>query len=259
MRIVVCLKRVFDPATVHVSSRGELDTRDGVHTSNAADLCALEEALRLKDAQGAEAIVLTLGNPEAEDVLHEALALGADRAILLSDPVFTGSDAHAVSYALAQAITTIGSVDLVLAGTRSWDDSGGQVGPQIAEMLEWPQITGGLGLEVADGRASAIQSLEDGDHRLTVPLPAVVTVPAQSNVPRLATAPSIMNVYKSAVETWTAGDVGADPARLGEDGSLTVVRRAFAPEAQARGDILPGTPHEAAQALASRLRKRGFI
>ncbi len=93
MRIVVCLKQVYDPATVRVSSRAELDTRDGVLTTNAADLCALETALALKDMQAAEVIAVTLGTASAEDVVLQALALGADRAILLSDPLFAGSDA----------------------------------------------------------------------------------------------------------------------------------------------------------------------
>jgi electron transfer flavoprotein beta subunit len=260
MRIVVCIKQVFDPATIRVSSRGDLVTREGVRIINPADLCALEEALKLKDAEGAEVVTLTLGGPEAEDALREALAMGADRAVLLSDPAFAGGDAHAVSYALAQAVRAIGDADLVLTGADSLDDGGGQVGLLMAAELGLTQITGGLALAVSAGRASAIQRFETGDRRLSVPLPAVVTIPENSNVPRLALAASIMNVYSQAsVQTWSAADIGADAARLGSEGSLTTVRRAFPPEPQPAGEILSGSAAEAAQALAARLRARGLI
>jgi len=264
MRIVVCIKQVFDRATIRVSSRGELDTREGERVINPADLCALEEALRIKDAQPAEVIALSLGGAEVEDALREALAIGADRAVLLSDALFAGSDAQAVAYVLARAIQTIAAggqgVDLILAGSASADSGDGQVGVAIAEMLGLPQITDARFLDVTDKQATATQSLEDGDRRISVPLPAVVTVPRRSNVPRLAAVASIMNVYSQrTVEKWRAADIELDLARLGTAGSPTVVRRSFPPEPQSKGDILTGTPRQAATALVARLRKRGLI
>ena len=260
MRIVVCIKQVLDHATIRVSSRGELDTRDGVLVINAADLCALEAALTLRDAHGGDVIALTLGAPEAEDALREALAIGADRAILLNDALFDGSDARAVSYALAQAVRKIGEVDALLAGVASSDVCGGEVGPTMAELLAWPHITGAVCLEVAGKRATAVQSLEDGDRKISVPLPAVVTIARDSNTPRLAPVASIMNAYAvGALSTWSAEDIAADAARLGAAAALTVERRSLAPEAAAKGDLLTGTAREAAQALAARLRRRGFI
>ncbi len=260
MRIVVCMKQIIDPATVRLSSRGELVTQDAVRTANPADLCALEEALRLKDEQGAEVIVLSLGGPQAEDVLREALAMGADRAVLLSDSAFADSDAHAVSYALARAIETIGGVDLVLAGSRSADDGGGQVGSQIAEHLGQPQVTSAWKLDVAEGRASAVRDFEEGPRRLSVPLPAVLTIREQANVPRLAPADRIMNVYKDGMlDVWGARDIGADMSRVGAAGSATTVRRMFGPEPEARGEILGGTTTEAVRAVVARLRKRGLL
>ena len=276
MRIVVCIKQVFDPATIRVSSRGDLVTQEGVRVINPADLCAMEEALKLKDTQGdavgVEVIALTLdtrmGSPEADDALREALAMGADRSVLLSDAAFAGGDAQAMSYALAQAVRTLGDVDLVLAGARSLDsdgdnggsDCGASLGPLIAGHLGVSQITAAVALAISLGRASAIQRFETGDRRVSVPLPAVVTIPAHSNVPRLAPAASIMNVYKQGrVQTWLAADIGADAAHLGSEGSLTVVRRTFPPEPPPAGEILAGSAAEAAQALAARLRTRGFI
>jgi electron transfer flavoprotein beta subunit len=258
MRIVVCLKQVLDPASVRVSSRGELDVRDGVLTTNAADLCALEEALRLKDTQGSRVIALTLGEATASDVLHEALAMGADEAVLLSDPTFAGSDAFAVAYVLSLGVSKIGQVDLVLCGSRSWDDLGGQVGPQVAELLGWAQITSACDLQVASGHVSATQQLDDGDRRLTLPLPAVASVEALANTPHLPTAVAIMHPQMSIV-TWSAADLGSDPQRTGAAGSLTTVRRAFAPDAHVRGEILSGSAIEAARALVAHLRQRGII
>ena len=258
MRIVVCLKQVYDPTTVRVSSRAELDTRDGVLTTNAADLCALETALAVKDMQAAEVIAATLGTARAEDVLLQALALGADRAILLNDPLFAGSDAGVVGYALARAIARLGDVDLVLAGACSWDDNSCLVGPYIAEHLGWSQITCASDVTVAGGRASALRSMEDGNILVSVPLPAVVTV-LPTIRPRLATAARIMVCGKRQIERWSAADIGADPSFLGVAGSLTVVRRVFAPEAQTRSSVLDGTAHDAARALAARLRLRGLI
>ena len=259
MRIVVCLKQVFDAQSVRVSSRGELDTRDGVRVANPADLCALETALSLKDAQGAEVIAITLGDASAQDVLRLALAMGADRGILLSDPLFTGSDAGAVAYALAQAIRCIGDVDLVLAGASSWDDNGGQVGPHIAELLGCSQITFGGAVEVTDGAVSADRSSEDGDVRVSAPLPAVVTIVHRSNIPRLAHAGRIMTAGECIIEAWDAAAIAADPALLGASGSRTSVLRTFAPEAHARGDVLEGAPRDAARALVAHLRQRGLI
>jgi electron transfer flavoprotein beta subunit len=259
MRIVVCLKQVLDLSTVRVSSRGELDTREAAKTTNPADLCALEEALTIKEAQAAEVIALTLGDADAEDVLREALAVGADRAILLCDDAFAGCDAHGVSHALAGAVATIGGVDLVLTGDRSSDDGGGQVGAHIAEELGWAQLTAAHALDVAGGRATAVQVLEDGCRHVSVPLPAVVSVANVGSRPRLAHIASIMNAYRrSTVDTWSAADIRAALPPAG-GAALTVVRRTFAPDAHDKGDIIAGTPADAARSLVSRLRQRSII
>lgn len=259
MRIIVCLKQVLDPASVRVSSRGELDTRDGAAVTNRADLCALEWALALRDAHDAEVIALTLGTAGAEDVLREALAMGAQRGVLLCDECFVGCDAAAVSYVLAQAIRTIGDGDLVLAGARSSDDGGGQVGPHVAELLGWPQVTAAVALALADGQAHAVKRFEEGERRISVALPAVITVEPGAATPRLAHAASIMNAYSAALTVWSAHDIAAEPARLGSQAALVVERRAFAPEAAEKGEVLTGTTRQATAALVARLRKRGLI
>jgi electron transfer flavoprotein beta subunit len=259
MRIVVCLKQVFDPQSVRVSSRGELDARDAVRVANAADLCALETALRVKYAQGAHVIAMTLGDATAEGVLRQALAMGADGAVLLCDQLFTGGDAGAVAYALAQAVRHIGAVDVVLTGACSWDDNSGQVGPHIAELLGWAQITFAYTVELAGGAVSANRRGEDGSERASVPLPAVVTVVPATILPRLGHAARIMTPNERGVDVWDAAAIAADPALLGARGSLTTVLRRFAPEAHTKGDVLDGAPRDAARTLAAHLRQRGLI
>jgi electron transfer flavoprotein alpha/beta subunit len=260
MRILVYLKQVFDPATIRVSSRGDLATQDGVRIINAASLCALEEALRLKDSANAEVTVLTLGGTEEEDALREGLAMGADKAILLSDPAFSGGDASATSYAVAQAVRTAGNIDLVLSGDGSAEDESGPICPAVAEMLGWPQITAALSLSTVGGHATACQALEDGDRRISVPLPAVVTIGEHANAPRLAPVASIMTVYaERTVEKWNAAGIAADTGKIGAAGSPTEVRRRFAPDPLPKADILAGTPQEAARALVARLRRRNLL
>ena len=259
MRIIVCMKQVLDMASVRVSSRGELDVRDGVHVANPADLCALEWALSLADTHGAEVIALTLGDAGADDVVREALAMGAQRAVLLCDAAFAGSDAAAVSFALAQAVLKTGDCDLLLAGARSSDDGGGQVGPHMAELLGWPHVTDAYNLAIQDGRVSAVKRFEDGNRRMSAPLPAVVTVSERSITPRIAHAAAIMNACDATVTTWTAQDIGAGAERLGPHAALVAERRAFAPEITTKGDVLPGGAGEAAATLVARLRKRGLI
>lgn len=260
MRIVVCIKQILDPATVRVTSRGDLSTQDGERIINPADLCALEEALKLKDALGAEVIALTLGAAEAEDALREALSMGADRAVLLTGEALAGGDAAAAGYVLARAVATLDQVDLILVGERSGDDAGNQVGPAMAEHLGLPQIRCARRLAVGNGEVSAQKSFEDGHRRLSAALPCLITIATHSNRPRLATAANIMNVYtQTTIETWDAAAIGADPALVGAAGSPTTIRRSFPPEAMSKGELLAGAPHVAAQALVARLRKRGLI
>jgi electron transfer flavoprotein beta subunit len=260
MRVIVILRQVFDPATIRVSSRGDLATQEGVLVIGAASLCALEEALKLKDSTPAEVVALALSDQATRDALFEALAMGADRAVLLSDAALDGSDDSGVAHALARAVSVLGPADLVLAGDRSPEDEAGPIGPAVAENLGWPQISAALSLSVSGGRAVALQALEDGERRISAPLPAVITVSARTNVPRLPTVASIMGVYASgAVETWSAAEIGADSSRMGRAGALTTVRRRFAPEPWPKNDILSGSPQQAASALVARLRRRGIL
>jgi electron transfer flavoprotein beta subunit len=260
MHVLVFLRQVYDPATIRVSSRGDLATQEGVRIVNATSLCALEEALKLKDTSHAGITVLTMGRPEAEDALHEALAMGADRAIMLCDAALDGSDDGAAACALAGAVSRAGNVDLVLAGDRSPEDDSGPIAPAVAEILGWPQITAAAGLRVAAGRAAAGQALEDGDRRISVPLPAVVTVCEHSNVPRLAPVAGIMSAYSEhTVEKWSIADIGVDANKVGTAGSSTSVQRQFAPDPWPKSDITAGTPQESARALAARLRRRGLV
>lgn len=273
MRIVVCIKQVLDPATLRVTSRGALAIEEATRIANAADLCALEEALALKDKHKVEIVALTLGAAAADDVLRLALAMGADRAVRLHDASFMFGDAHAAGYALARAVTAIGAVDLVLAGARSLDSASGVVGAEIASTVGWPLITSGRRIALAGRRASAVQTFEDSSQRTTTGLPAVITVAADSNQPRLPTVADIMTAYRQApspllfagetgqarLQVLSAEDIVADRERSGAAGARTVQRRTFPEDAAAKGDVLSGTPAESAALLTQRLRRRGYV
>ena len=208
-RIVVLVKQVPDTANV----TGEAMKEDGTINRaalpavfNPEDLNALEEALRLKDRRGARVTVLTMGPPSAAQVLRESLYRGADEVVLLSDRAFAGADTLATSYALAQAIGQLGRVDLVLCGRQAIDGDTAQVGPQTAEKLDLPQITGVSRIDevvppgggMGPGLITATRSVEGGLETLRAPLPCLLTVTGEANEPRPPSVKLVMT-YKNAV------------------------------------------------------------
>jgi len=208
-RIVVLVKQVPDTANV----TGDAMKEDGTINRaalpavfNPEDLNALEEALRLKDGHGARVTVLTMGPPSAAQVLRESLYRGADEVVLLSDRAFAGADTLATSYALAQAIGQLGRVDLVLCGRQAIDGDTAQVGPQTAEKLDLPQITGVSRIDevvppgggMGPGLITATRSVEDGLETLRAPLPCLLTVTGEANEPRPPSVKLVMT-YKNVV------------------------------------------------------------
>ena len=206
LRIVVLVKQVPDTANV----TGEAMKEDGTINRaalpaifNPEDLNALEEALRLRERCGGRVTVLTMGPPSAAQVLREALFRGADEVVLLSDRAFAGADTLATSYALARAIEHLGRTDLVLCGRQAIDGDTAQVGPQTAEKLGLPQITGVLRIdevvpEPVGGWITATRVIEDGAETLRAPLPALLTVTAEANEPRPPSVKLVMT-YKDAL------------------------------------------------------------
>lgn len=261
MKIIVTIKQVPDTNEVKLDPRTGTLIREGVPSIiNPEDKNALEEALKLKEAMGAEVVVITMGPPQADDALREALAMGADDAILLSDRAFAGADTWATATTVGIAIKKIGDYDLILAGRQAIDGDTAQVGPQLAEYLGIPQITYVSELSVADGSVKATRRMEDGYEVIEANLPALLTITKEANKPRYPHAAGIISAYRSRkVTVWKAGDLGVEPGKLGLDGSPTQVRRSFSPPAKEPGETVKVTPDEAARQILSRLKARNII
>jgi electron transfer flavoprotein beta subunit len=258
MRIVVILGRYLDPSGIVVNRRaGRIFVNREEYALQPADRCALEAALRIKDGSGAEVVALPRG-PLLDDVLRQALATGADRAIHLTGDGFRHADGAVTAGVLAAAVERLGGADLALVGATTVDTGEGQLGPRLAEALGWPQIVGAWQVEAADGTVRAV--CRDGaDHVLVeADLPAVVTVAAGALKPRYPDGTRLVNVYKSqgplaeALEPWDVADLVDAQAlkplveRRGQD---------FPPERE-RGARASGAPSEMALAAADALRQR---
>ncbi|CAH2599519.1 Protein FixA [Rhodovastum atsumiense] len=242
MHIVVCIKQVPDSAQIRVHPVTNTIMRQGVPTIiNPYDLFAVEEALRLRDKFGGEVTVLTMGPPMAEDSLRKALGFGANRAVLLTDRFFAGSDTLATSYALSQAVKKIGETwgeaQIVFTGKQTIDGDTAQVGPGIARRLGLNQLTYVSAihdLDLAGGTIRVSRRAEGGVQELTTKLPALITMLEGTNEIRRGTVQDVLRASRAEVTVWNAAQAGiADVTNCGLRGSPTVVKRVFAPQARA--------------------------
>ena len=263
MKIVVCIKQVPDTTNVRINPETNTLVREGVESIvNPFDEYALEEALRIKERldEQVTTIAVTMGPPQAEAVLRQALALGIDEAILLSDRAFAGSDTWATSYALSKMIEKIGDVDLVLCGKQAIDGDTAQVGPGIAVHLGFPQITFVKKIEaIAPTKVRAERMMEEGYQVIESRLPVLLTVVKEINEPRLPSIRGKMRAKKAEIPTWTVADLDADEDSLGLKGSPTVVHKIYAPERKKDSRILEGEPAEVATEIVSELKRLSLI
>ena len=257
MNIVVCVKQVPDTMDVRIDPKTNTLVRDGVPSIlNPFDEFAVEEALRLRERYGGSVTVITMGPPQAAEVLRTALAMGADSVALISDRAFAGSDTLATSYTLSQAIRKIGHTDAVITGKQAIDGDTAQVGPGIASRLGFTQLTYVSKVEEADAQAGTItveRLLDGGRERVRGRLPVVLTVVKGINVPR---QPSILRMKKARaaeIPVWTAAAIEADPSQIGQNGSPTWVERIFSPEQKSGGEVYRGETDELAGRLAELL------
>ena len=235
MKIAVCVKEVPEAGSARrIDPETKRLDRSGQGALNAFDVNAVEEALRLKEAQSdVEVVVVSLGPPRALDSVRKALAMGADRAVLISDEGAAGSDLVATSYALAKALERE-SPDLVLFGQQSSDSDGAVLWAAVAERLRMPMVSQASELTVADGKATVKRQTEFGYDRIEAPLPAVIAVSDAINDPRYPSLKGIMGAKNKPQETVTLGDLGLAPELVGEAGSKTEVLALGAPPP--RGD-----------------------
>lgn len=263
MQVVVCIKQVPDTNEVRIDpERGTL-IREGVPSIvNPFDSYAIEEAIQIKETHGGKATAVSMGPPQAIEALKEAVAMGIDDAVLISDRAFSGADTWATSYTLAQAIRKLGPVDLILCGRQAADGDTGQVGPGVATQLGITQLTYVSRireLDVEERTITVERMVEEGREVVTAPLPCLITVVKDINSPRYPSFMGIRRANRQSIPTWTAEDLcqdtGADQACFGLIGSPTKVVKVFTPASRegACDMIAAADPRAAADVLAERI------
>lgn len=258
MHIVVCIKQVPDSAQIRIHPVTNTIMRQGVPAIiNPYDLFSLEEALRIKDREGARVTVLTMGPPMAEQALRKALSFGADDAVLLTDRKFAGSDTLATSYALSSAIARLGRevapVDLVFCGKQTVDGDTAQVGPGIATRLGLQQLTYVAAIESLDQarrEITAHRRSEGGVQVLKTRLPALVTMIEGVNTIRFGTMADLFRAARYKIQLWNKDMCIEDETKVGLKGSPTVVSKVFVPKPRAEKAIMINAGDGAVPALA---------
>lgn len=263
MKILVCVKQVPDTTEVRIDRETNTLQREDVPSIlNPFDRHALEAALRVKERCGGTVSVLTMGPLQAQEVLKECLALGADEAVLLSDKAFAGADTLATSRTLAAAISKLGPTELIFCGKQAIDGDTAQVGPELAEHLNMAQVTCVSGLEVfpEQQRLIAEREVEDGHEVLELPFPAVLTISKCLNELRYPSIKGRLRANKTPIPILNLEDLGLRAEETGLQGSPTRVVRIFAPETRKGGEVIQGmAPRQAADLLAIRLKQAGIF
>jgi len=256
MNIIVCIKQVPETTEVRINPETNTLIREGVKSIiNPFDMYAIEEGLRLKEKFGGKATVISMGPPQAEVAIREAISMGVDEGILLSDRAFAGSDTWATSYTLTGAIRKIGQFDLILCGKQASDGDTAQVGPGISAHLDIPQVTYVKKIEeIKDGTARVERMTEEGFEVIQTPLPALFTVVKEINEPRLPSLKGMLRAKSAKITVWTQKELNLDPQKIGLSGSPTQVVRIFTPPPRSGGQMLQGEAQEIAEKLAELLK-----
>ena len=255
MKIIVCVKQVPDAKDVRLDPKTNTLSREGVQSiMNPFDRHALEEAVLLKEKFGGTVTAISMGPPQAEATLREAVSCGADEAALVSDRAFAGADTWATTYTLSKAIQKLGGADLIICGKQAIDGDTAQVGPGLAERLDIPYITYVRKItECENGVLHLERMMDDGYDVIEVKLPALLTVVKEINEPRIPSLKGKMKAKKVTVPVLTAADIDADPDQLGLKGSTTQVVCVFSPELKGDRTMLTGTVDEQVNQLLDKL------
>ena len=259
MNIIVCVKQVPDPETppagfkVDPVGKRVIPPLGAAPVINPFDENAVEAALRVKDKYGGNITVLTMGLPSAEDVLRQAIAMGADEGVLVEKLNIEGFDSFSTAYCLAMAIKKLGAFDLILCGREAADWNTGQVGPGIAEFLNMPSVTLVKNIELTDAKLKVERVIPDGFEVAEVTLPALLTVTNELGQPRYPTLTGIMTAKKKQIKVLTAQDIGVDVATLVSPDGLKLLDL-FIPARERKCHLFKaGSLEEAAVALADKI------
>ncbi|MHB1042578.1 MAG: electron transfer flavoprotein subunit beta/FixA family protein [Eubacteriales bacterium] len=256
MKIIILLKQTFDTeAKITLDSGGKINRQGVTLIINPYDEFALEEGLRLKEKHGGEVTVVSMGGPETQDALRQSLAMGADKAVLISDDALAGADEYAAAVVLAKAVGTM-EYDIILGGWRAIDDGSAQVALRLAELLEMPHVNMVTKLEIEGDKALGTREIEGGSEVVEVPLPALVTAQKGLNEPRYPTMKGIMQAKKKPMQKLSLGDLGLDAAQVA---ARVQSLNFFLPSPRAAGKIVPGEAPEAAVQLVRLLREEAKV
>jgi electron transfer flavoprotein beta subunit len=263
MNIIVLVKQVPDTTDVKLDPKTGNLIREGIESIiNPDDRHALEAAINLKEAAGGKVTVLSMGPPQAIDAISEAMGMGADRGILLSDRAFAGADTWATSFTLGKAIEKIGKYDLIFCGRQAIDGDTAQIGPQVADYLHMSQVSYVYEIEKVNRKNIVVKRrLEDGFEKVRATMPALLTVIGELNAPRYAHVGRLIDACKekAPIEVWNAADIGVQTSEVGLEGSLTHVIKTFAPKFQREGEMLEGDTKENVKILVGKLKENRLI
>lgn len=265
MNIVVCMKQVPNTNEVKINQETGTLIRDGVESIiNPDDKNALEAALCLKDKYGAKVKVLSMGPPQAKEAIKEALAMGADEGYLVSDRAFGGSDTWATATIIAAAIEKIGNFDYIFCGRQAIDGDTAQVGPEIAEFLDIPQVSYAKDIEVVDDSLLVTRYFENGSYKFRIKSPCLITCIKELNMPRFPKVSKIFEVYdhfdEEKIKLISFDDLKVDPSQIGIKGSPTNVFRSFVPVKSKQSELIEAeTEQKKAELLISKLVENNLI
>ncbi len=259
MNIIVCMKQVIDLEKIRIKADSRQPVLDGLPVLfGDFDKCALEESVRIRDAQGGKVTAVAAGSAKLKDTIKEALAIGADEAVILTDPALQGSDTMGSARILAKAVEKIGEFDLLLLGDGSDDNYSGQVPPRLAELLNLPQVTSVREMEVLDNKVRAVRDLEDALEVVEVDLPAVISVTSELNTPRLPPLSAILKAGRKPVHTWGPDDLELATDSVGAAASTVEVLSNLAP-VQDRKEIIFEDAEEGVVELVNALDREGVL
>lgn len=262
MDIIVCVKQVPGSTKVKINPETGTLVRDSVEAVvNPFDEYAIEEALRIREKVGGTVRVVSMGPPQAQRVLRDAIAMGADEGVLISDPHFAGSDTWATSYTLANGIKTVGSFDMIICGKQAIDGDTAQVGPGVAEMLDIPFVAWVRSInEISDSFITVERMMEQGYDRVKVPVPCLITVVKDINQPRMASLKGKMRAKKAEIKIITADDIATiDKEMIGLKGSPTQVLRSFVPPKKSGGEKISGEIPQLVEKIKNTVLDLGVI
>jgi len=261
MNIIVCLKQVPGTTAVKIDPQTNTLVRQGIESIiNPFDTYAVEEAVRIKEKLGGKVTVITMGPPQAETALREAISRGADEALLLTDRAFGGADTWATARTLAQTILKLKPYDLIICGRQTIDGDTGQVGPEMAEMLGIPFIAYVSQVEeISNNKIRVRRMIEEGHEVIEAELPALITVAKEINLPRLPSLRGISRSKSARIPAWGVAELCIDAATVGLSGSSTQVIKIFFPQRVSQAEILSGAPENQVEALVEKLRGASLI